>query len=88
MTKSKSQKSFCPQCLEHTACRTITITNRITLNGVDMRVEAKRLQCGACGYVIPQKELEQENYHVIYEMYEDITGVRLDHADFELGNLT
>jgi ribosomal protein S27AE len=87
---TKSQKSFCPKCLEHNACRRITITNRITLHGVDMHVEAKRLQCGACGYVFPQKMLEQENYNVIFEMYQDITGeaLHLDRTELEFGNLS
>lgn len=88
---AKSVKTYCPKCLEQTACRMITITSRVKLYGVDLQVEAKRLQCGACGYVIPQKELEKENQNKIVEMYHDITGVdlRLDHSEseFEFGNL-
>lgn len=86
---SKSQRFYCPKCHEHNACRMITVTNRITLHGVDLHVEAKRLQCGACGFVFPQKKLEEENVHVIFEMYQDLTGeaLRPELAEVELGNL-
>jgi ribosomal protein S27AE len=87
---TKSLKSFCPKCLEHHACQMITVTTRVTLYGVDMHVEAKRLQCGACGNVMPLKELEQENHNRIVETYQDLTGIdlRLNQSEFELDHYT